>query len=40
MIKLLMLVSEKPNLEQNLINVKLHSGPVEKNVLQQRATFS
>ena len=31
-VKLLMLVIQKQNLEQDLIIIKVHTGPIEKNL--------
>ena len=39
MVKLLMLVRQKRNLEQDLIIIKVHTGPIEKNVKYQQQCF-
>ena len=39
MVKVIMLVRQKRNLEQDLILVKVHAAPVEKNVKYQSQVF-
>ena len=39
MVKLFILVGQKPNFEQDLMIIKVHTGPIEKNVKYHSSVF-